>query len=70
MEFVFDFVSKFVPYEYGNSRTNSMFVLPSLCKNVECVPSVHFARRFLVFQPGEYNIAVLFRGPVVCFVYP
>jgi len=37
VKFVFDLMSKFVLYEYGNSRTNSMFSLASVCIYVDCV---------------------------------
>ena len=37
MEFVFGLMSKFVLYEYGDSRTDSMFGLASVCIYVDCV---------------------------------
>ena len=37
MEFVFDFMGKFVLYEYDASRTDSMFGLASVSIYVDCV---------------------------------
>ena len=49
--------------------TPCSFLLSSVYMSIY-VPPVHFARRFLLCEPGESNLAVPFRGPVVGFAYP